>query len=299
MSYKPDIPQAPIWFKLLVYPVLFLISLLPFRVLYWISDLLYFLLYYVIKYRTAVVRHNLERAFPNKSKPEVTTLEIEYYKHLADVFVETIKGLSISRSEILNRMKYPTEKNIFETLNNENQNAFVVLSHSGNWEWVALASQPYCPQQVYFTYKPLSNQGFNWLMHKMRTRFSGLALSMQETPRAITSLNGAKKNFVLALIGDQSPSNLNGCYWMNFLNQETAFLNGPAKLAHKFNIPIIYLRQKKVRRGYYEAYFERYNTEGQSSDEIMNYICDTMENEIQSQPFTWLWSHRRWKHLKP
>lgn len=298
MSYKPHIPQAPLWFKLFVYPVLFSISLLPFRVLYWISDLLYVLLYRVFKYRTMVVRQNLERVFPDTSFSEKTILEKKYYRHLADVFVETIKGLSISRSEILKRMKYPTEKNIFEVLNNENQNAFVVLSHSGNWEWVALASQPYCPQQVYFTYKPLSNPGYNWLMHKMRTRFSGFALSMQETPRAITSLVRSKKNFVLALIGDQSPSNLNGCYWMNFLNQETAFLNGPAKLAHKFNIPIIYLKQKKIRRGYYEAYFDRYNVEGESSDEIMNYICESMQNEIQSQPFTWLWSHRRWKHLK-
>ncbi len=68
---------------------------------------------------------------------------------------------------------------------------------------------------------------------------------------------------------------------MNFLNQETAFLNGPAKLAHKFKIPIIYLRQKKIRRGYYEAYFERYDIEGQSTDEIMDYICESMQNEIQ------------------
>ena len=299
MLNKPDIPQAPFWFKLFVYPVLYSFSLLPFRILYWISDLLFILLYHVIKYRTAVVRQNLERAFPNKSKSEITTLEKKYYRHLADVFVETIKGLSISRSEILKRMKYPTEQNIFEVLNNQNQSAFVVLSHSGNWEWVALASQPYCPQQVYFTYKPLSNPGFNWLMHKMRSRFNGFALSMQETPRAIASLVRGQDNFVLALIGDQSPSNLNGCYWMNFLNQETAFLNGPAKLAHKFKIPIIYLRQKKIQRGYYEAYFERYDVHDRSPGEIMDYICESMQSEIQNQPFTWLWSHRRWKHQKP
>lgn len=299
MSYKPDIPHAPFWFKLCVYPVLYSISLLPFPVLYRISDFLFILLYRILKYRTVIVRENLKRAFPDKSHAERGKLEKQFYKHLADVFVETIKGLSISKSEILKRMKYPTTENIFEVLKIENQNAFVVLSHSGNWEWVALASQPYCPQQVYFTYKPLSSSGFNWLMHKMRTRFNGMALSMQETPRAITSLTNDKKNFVLALIGDQSPSNLNGCYWMDFLNQETAFLNGPAKLAHKFKTPIVYLRQKKIRRGYYEAYFERFDINDHSAEDIMNYICDSMENEIQSQPFTWLWSHRRWKHQKP
>ena len=44
-----------------------LVALLPFRVLYGISDFLYLIIYHVIKYRIKVVRLNLQNSFPEKS----------------------------------------------------------------------------------------------------------------------------------------------------------------------------------------------------------------------------------------
>ena len=48
-----------------------LFSLLPLRLLYVLSDCVYYLLYYCIRYRRKVVRKNLVNSFPGKSEKEI------------------------------------------------------------------------------------------------------------------------------------------------------------------------------------------------------------------------------------
>ncbi len=296
MPYKSDIPKAGPQFYFVVYPIFYGLALLPFPILYLISDVLYLILYRIIGYRKKVVRQNLQNAFPNKTISERRLLERKYYKHLADLFVEIIKALRISPEELKKRMHYENVE-IFHELNSKKQSAVVVLTHSGNWEWIALASQLYVNQNVLITYKTLSNPNFDYLMYRLRSRFSGTPVHMTETLRAVSSLNAQNDPYIVALIGDQSPSNLNGVHWENFLNQETAFLSGPAKIAKKYKLPVIYLQQEKVKRGYYRARFTiNMDSLQLTNEEIMSSCIKSMENEIYQQPFTWLWSHRRWKH---
>ncbi len=296
MPFKSDIPKAGSLYYLVVYPIFYGLALLPFSILYLISDGLYLILYRIIGYRKMVVRKNLGNAFPHKSLEERRELERQYYKHLSDLFVEIIKALRISPEELKKRMHYENVE-IFHELNKKKQSAVVVLTHSGNWEWIALASKLYVEQNVLITYKTLSNPNFDYLMYRMRSRFLGTPVHMTETLRAVSTLNAQNDPFIVALIGDQSPSNLNGVHWQNFLNQDTAFLNGPAKIAKKYKLPVVYLQQEKVKRGYYRARFTINMDSNQlTNEEIMASCIQSMEKEIEKQPFTWLWSHRRWKH---
>ena len=61
--------------KMIAYYILlcvwYLVSLLPFWVLYRLSDCFYCLLYYVVGYRKKVVRENLASSFPEKSAEEL------------------------------------------------------------------------------------------------------------------------------------------------------------------------------------------------------------------------------------
>ena len=57
---------------ILVYPLLWIISILPFRLLYFLSDGFYILLYYIIGYRKKVVTNNLKLAFPEKTNQEIS-----------------------------------------------------------------------------------------------------------------------------------------------------------------------------------------------------------------------------------
>ena len=86
---------------ILVYPILWLISILPFRLLYAFSDLLYIFLYKIFGYRKSTVKNNLQLVFPDKSDKEIRDITSQFYHHLCDMMVEAIKSLTISKKEIV------------------------------------------------------------------------------------------------------------------------------------------------------------------------------------------------------
>ena len=87
-------------FSYILYGFVWLISFLPFRVLYLVADLNYLLLYYVLHYRRKVVRENLCNSFPEKSLREIKVIERKYYKHLADLSIELYKLWHMSETSI-------------------------------------------------------------------------------------------------------------------------------------------------------------------------------------------------------
>ncbi len=294
---KQEAPAKSMLFSWLIWPWIKLISLLPFAVLYVISDGLFVLLYYVLKYRRAVVESNLKRCFPNKSQVEIKSIEKEFYRHLGDLFVETIKGISISKSEMKRRM-VNVNQNIYDELHETGKSSIIVMSHCGNWEWICLMSQLSCTQQIQCIYKSLSSQGFDRMMFLMRSKFGANPIPMEQTLRILA----ANKDIVTcnAFIGDQNPSSGKTACWVDFFNQETAFMWGPEKIARKFNWPLFYLSTIKVKRGYYQAITVPLTLEPNKLEEgeITQLIAKHTQLEIENQPSTWLWSHRRWKHKR-
>ncbi len=294
---RTPIPKGHWSFGILVWPFLKLLSLLPFSVLYLISDGLNFILYRLIGYRVAVVRENLKNSFPEKSAEELRKIERDFFKHLGDLFVETIKGMSISAEQMKKRMAN-LDQHHYDTLFNQEQSAIIVMSHCGNWEWICLMSQIVCQQRVQCIYKSLSNSGFDRWMFSIRSKFGANPIPMEQTLRVLD----ANKSVVTvnAFIGDQNPSSGKGAYWAEFLHQDTPFMMGPEKIAKKFNMPLYYLSSRKVRRGYYEAQTVPLCLEPSSmpDGEITRLIAEHTEREIQNQPHIWLWSHRRWKHKR-
>lgn len=51
-----------------IFCIWYLMSLLPLRVLYILSDGLFYLIYYVVKYRRPLVRKHLFDSFPEKTR---------------------------------------------------------------------------------------------------------------------------------------------------------------------------------------------------------------------------------------
>lgn len=49
------------------YPI-YLLSLLPFGILYVLSDIAYIIMYYVVRYRRDIVHYNLSTSFPEKRR---------------------------------------------------------------------------------------------------------------------------------------------------------------------------------------------------------------------------------------
>jgi KDO2-lipid IV(A) lauroyltransferase len=76
------------------YGINWIITLLPLKILYIFSDILFLFLYYFPSYRRKVVAENLRNAFPEKSATEIALIGRKFYRHLADLFIETLKLIS-------------------------------------------------------------------------------------------------------------------------------------------------------------------------------------------------------------
>jgi KDO2-lipid IV(A) lauroyltransferase len=273
--------------------------LVPFPVFYLLSDFAFLILYHVIGYRKKVVMQNLERSFPEKTPEELKRIRRKFYRYLCDLFLETFKGLTITRKNVLKHCTLNAEaKLLFEKYHNENKSVIIVMGHYGNWEWAGNTFSLTCPQQLYVIYHPLSNPYFNRLMYHLRTRFGTKLYAMNDTFKEM--VKNRKEINATAFIADQTPAPENA-YWTRFLNQDTPVFRGTEKIAQKMNFPIVYVSIKRHQRGRYEIFAETLfeNPKNTADGEISEVHTRRLERDIREQPEIWLWSHRRWKHVRP
>lgn len=283
----------------LLYGALYALSLLPFPVLYALSDGVCFLLLRVFGYRKKVVEKNMRNAFPDKTPEEINRLVGTFYSYLCDLFLEMFKTLSISRASMLKHCRMtPEALKIFNDLGAEKKSVIVVLGHYGNWEWAGNTFSLLCPQPLSVIYHPLSSPAFDRLMYKMRTRFGSGLIDMNSTFRVMVKQKGEMT--ATAFIADQTPQPQRA-YWTCFLNQDTPVFQGTEIIAKKLNYPVVYTSVQKERRGYYSIHAELLPEEPASTADgfISEWHTRRLEQDILARPETWLWSHRRWKHARP
>jgi KDO2-lipid IV(A) lauroyltransferase len=282
----------------LTLPFIYLLSLLPFRILYFLSDGVYALLFHVTGYRKKVVLKNLRNSFPEKTEEEINVICKKFYHYFCDLTLETFKTLTIGKEKMLKRCSLePGAKIFFDQLAAANQSVIIVMGHKGNWEWAGNTFSLCCKHQLYVIYHPLSNKYFNSLVYKMRTRFGTKLIAMKDTFREMTK-NRSELN-ATAFIADQSPSP-DKAYWMQFLNQDTPVFMGTEKIAQKMKYPIVYVSVKKIKRGYYTLAAKLLKEPPYilNEGEITTAHTEKLEKDILEQPETWLWTHRRWKHTR-
>lgn len=280
-------------------PFIYLLSWIPFPLFYVVSDFMFVMIYYVFGYRKKVVGQNLRNAFPEKSEKEIRAIMRRFYRSFCDVLLETFKTLTISERSAIKRCKLtPEALQLFNRYADENRSIIIVMGHFGNWEWAGNTFSLQCRHHLYVVYHPLSNKHFNGLIYRMRTRFGTGLIAMKDTFREMVQHKAELD--ATAFIADQTPAP-DSAYWLTFLNQDTPVFQGTEKIARKMNYPVIYARVERVKRGYYEISAETlFDEPGKTTDgEITAAHTRALEKDIQRQPESWLWSHRRWKHKRP
>jgi len=274
-------------------PVLYVVSWLPFWLLYGLSNVLYLVIFKLLGYRKQVVLINLQNAFPDKSAVEIEDIRRGFYRYFCDLSLETIKLLSISQASLLSRVSADNIA-LLEKYQQERQSVILVLGHMGNWEfggaYLSLQNIP----KLYAIYHPLANPGFDQLMIKMRTRFGAGVYPMRRALRGM--LKNKLKTTATAFIADQTPGRKNA-HWMTFMNQETAVFKGPEIIATKLDYPLIYVSVQRQSRGHYNLSCELLAEHPRllAENELTEMHTRRLEQDIIDQPETWLWTHRRWK----
>jgi len=273
-----------------------MLSLLPFWILYRISDLLYYPLYYCIRYRRKVVRKNLIESFPEKSVQEILKIEKDFYRYFCDYIMETLKLFSMSRGTIAKRMHFEGVELLNERL--KEQNCVVYLGHYCNWEWIISLPLHTLPGITSVQiYHELENKAFNGLFLRLRARFGAVNIQMKQALRQLLRYNMDQKRFVAGFIADQSPNWNSINLWTNFLNHDSAVFTGAERMARKVEAAVFYLDITRVKRGFYCAKFvEMTNCPGELEDHFLTIdYSRRLEQSICRNPQYWLWTHNRWK----
>lgn len=245
-------------------------------------------------YRRKVVFNNLKNSFPEKTINELKAIEKRYYRYLADLIIESVKSFTISPEEIKMRFVIKNLSAITSHLNN-GRPVIAVSGHYGNWEWGSLAISQLLKDDILIVYKPLTNKRFESLINSVRSKFGAVMVPMKSTLRKLSEYKN--KPYLLALVGDQTPTKEESNYFTNFLNQDTAVFLGVEKIAVKFDNPIVYFNITRIKRGYYECEIKPLvnNPKLTSKFEITKLHTMELERNIQKAPEFWLWSHKRWK----
>ncbi|MCM1163600.1 MAG: lysophospholipid acyltransferase family protein [Muribaculaceae bacterium] len=282
----------------LLYYTLKLISLIPFRLLYVISDMLYLIVYYIIRYRQDIVRRNLTESFPEKDLGEIVKIEKKFYKYFTDNILESCKMASMSAEDFNRRMDFSNIEKVNEVLRS-GKSIGIYLGHYGNWEWVSSMPLRLDKSAVAAQiYHKLRNKNMDRLMLKLRGRMGAVSVDMYKTARYITDLHASHQECIIGFIADQSPKKREVRNFISFLHHRTPVLTGPEKIIKHYGFEAWFLKINRVKRGYYRAEYVKMSEEPSSLPdfELTEVYYRMLEHEISRAPELYLWTHKRFKH---
>jgi KDO2-lipid IV(A) lauroyltransferase len=272
--------------------------MLPFRLLYIFSDATYVVVYNIIGYRKIIVRENLAIALPHLSAKERLIIEKKFFHHMCDIFLEMIKTMTISEKEINKRYHF-TNLEVYKELEKKQKSIALMCAHYASYEW-AVSMNHHINHKGYGIYKKIKNPYFDKLVRDIRSKFKAYLITTKETIPVIASNYRNKTLSIYGFASDQSPKISSVYHWHSFMGIEVPVQTGAEMLAKKYDMNVIFLRTKKVKRGYYEASFEilSENAKAVPNYEITDQFLKLVEQQIHEAPEYYLWTHKRWKHAK-
>ena len=278
----------------LVYGIFWLLSRLPLRVLYFISDAIYGLVFYILKYRKKVVLANLQIAFPEKSEKERIRIARKFYHNLVDTFVETIKMMTVSEKFLEKRCSADFE--VVNQLKVKGRPVQIHIGHNFNWEWANTVASKRFNLPILVVYMPLASKVFEKLFYKLRSKSGNKLIRATQMGRDMVPYR--KMQYILGLVADQNPGAPSNAWWFEFFGRPTPFVKGPARGATANNTPVVFAYIHKTGRGRYKGSMTVATMEPRElgEEELTRRFVRYLENVIREYPEMWLWSHRRWKH---
>lgn len=280
----------------ITYPIIWILSRLPMRILYMKSDFFYFLIYYVFRYRKQVVLDNLKLAFPEKPEVELLRIRKKFFKHLMDLMVESVKAFSISEKEILKRYTYSNPE-LVNKYAAEGRSIALMGAHQSNWEW-SISLPKILNIDMYGAYTKLNNTYYEKVVRDSREKFGVIGYKTSEMVRGMQKRFSKKQQGAYILLSDQSPQLHKTYYWREFFNIKVPIHTGAEMLSKRFDLVVINYVTKRVKRGYYTTEFQLItDTPKDFKDyQITDLYTELTEKNILEQPEYYLWSHKRFKH---
>lgn len=241
--------------------------------------------------------NNLKLAFPTKSDADLQTIRRDFYKHMCDMFLEMVKTMNLSKGEVQKHYHITNIELLREI--EKTKSILIVCSHYANWEW-NVSINNYVASKGYAVYQKVGNKYFDKLIKRIRSRWNTTPITQEETVKTVIRNEQNEVRATYGMVSDQSPMAQRAQYWAEFMGIKVPVHNGAEVLARKFDLAVVFLKNTKVKRGYYEVEFIPIALSGKSTDknEITDQFLRLTEAQIRERPELYLWTHRRWKHRR-
>ena len=279
---------------LISFPLIKFISLLPFRIVYKISDFISFLLHKVFKYRLKTVKRNLSLAFPNKTSKELDDIEKKFYAHFADISIESIKAYGMNETQMKERYTYDNIE-VLKNIQKKNKNIILICGHYSNFEWL-LSSGYKTKGNGYGIYTPMSNKYFERLFKKIRRKHKAFLISRYHINEFMKNLD-IDKYHLFGFAADQSPRKVGKSYINKFLGHKVPIFTGAERFSKDYNLAVVFADITRTSRGFYKTKFIEIVDQKETEYSITNQFLSLLEKQIYRDPSQYFWSHNRFKHL--
>ena len=275
-----------------------IIGLLPFPLIYLISNFLRFILLRIIKYRVDVVRYNLKSSNLELSDLDIKKLIKNFYSHFCDIYLEMIKLDRMNKIDVEKRLKVLNPE-IANKYLKEDKSVILLVSHYGGYEWCT-ALDYFFDHKVAAIYTPLKDKELENLTIKSRARHGMKLISRYNALNDIRHLEKSGSNYIYGFMADQSPQIRKINYWTKFLGVEVPAFTGAERMAKELNIPVVFAKMSKLSRGKYEMRLELIaeNPNEFKDFEITEKYLRLVEKQIHEKPDYYFWTHNRFKHRK-
>lgn len=274
-----------------------LLAALPWWVMNPFADALAWLAWRVVRVEQRALRENLKASFPTLTESQLQRLMRDYYRSFAQVLVEVIRSVSLSREELRRRVTLEDFAPVRAALASGTP-VLLVAAHQCNWEWMLLVLSLQLGYPLEAAYKPLVDGWAQREMLKARSRFGAELVPADELLAHI--LRGGRTPRAIAMVADQEPRTSERRHWTRFMNRDTAFFMGAEEITRVTRFPAFFVGLRRTRRGHYTMSVTPLAQPGEKlpTGAVTERYARLVEAQIQASPSDWPWSHKRWKLKK-
>ena len=280
------------WLHWLVILLIWLLSLLPFKLTAFFGRGLGALLYRLTGWRAHIARTNLKICFPAFDDEQREKLMREHFKMLGQAVLTTGINLFASRQR-LQRLVKMRDRQYFDDAVNAGKPVILLAPHFLAMEIGGLVLAP--ERHMLSMYQKIRNPLVDKLVRRSRSRFGGIMVERKSDMRKLIKM--VREGSPFYYLPDQDPGSSDKVF-APFFGVQTAVTPGLSRFARLSKAVVIPCFTKMLPSGGgYEVIFMPPLEGFPTSDPVADArrMNEVIEQGIKQMPEQYFWVHRRFK----